>query len=49
MYEVGVLIAFQVTANTTEGELSSLFAIYPGSASRGVLDSLAAHGAVGDR
>jgi len=50
MYEVGVLIAFQVTANTTEGELSSLFAIfYPGSASRSVLDSLAAHGAVGDR
>ena len=41
MYEIGVLIAFQ--AGTAEGELSGLVEIfYPGSAIRGVMDSLSA-------
>lgn len=50
MYEVGVLIGFQVKVDASEGELSGLVGIfYPGSAIRGALVSLSAPSPAPDR
>ena len=49
MYEVSVLVAFQVKTNAAEEELSGLVEIcYPGSAIRGAMDSLEVHVAGGN-